>query len=92
MLSDCFCYRRILRFQKVSLSCRIRAVTVSVMESPCIQICVIDAHTKVCSGCHRTLAEIANWSRYSMGERQRIMASLPLRAGQDQQHRQLRKG
>jgi uncharacterized protein len=62
------------------------------MESPCIKVCVIDVHTKVCSGCHRTLAEIAGWSRYSAGERQRIMASLPVRAGQDQQRRQVRKG
>jgi uncharacterized protein len=50
------------------------------MESPCIKVCVIDAHTNVCSGCHRSLTEIARWTQLSVAERQRITASLPARA------------
>jgi uncharacterized protein len=50
------------------------------MESPCIKVCVIDVHTNVCSGCYRSLAEIAQWTQLSAAERQRITASLPARA------------
>jgi uncharacterized protein len=50
------------------------------MESPCIKVCVIDISTNMCSGCHRSLAEIASWSRYTPAERRRITASLPARA------------
>jgi uncharacterized protein len=50
------------------------------MESPCIKVCVIDARTDVCSGCHRSLAEIAGWTQYSAAERRLITASLPARA------------
>jgi uncharacterized protein len=50
------------------------------MESPCIKVCVIDPASGVCDGCHRSLAEIAGWSRYPGAERRRIMALLPARA------------
>ena len=33
------------------------------MESPCVKICSIDPATKRCTGCLRTLEEIAAWSR-----------------------------
>lgn len=46
------------------------------MQSPCEKICVIDPVTRTCSGCGRTLEEIANWTRYSDAERARIMARL----------------
>ena len=44
--------------------------------SPCIQICVIDKETNKCKGCHRTLEEIGNWSRYSDEERMKVMKRL----------------
>lgn len=47
------------------------------MESPCVDICTMDPATGLCSGCGRTLAEIAGWARMSDAERRRIMASLP---------------
>ncbi len=51
------------------------------VESPCIKICVIDSQTKLCTGCGRTLSEIAAWSRLSAGERRRIMTELAARLG-----------
>lgn len=30
--------------------------------SPCISVCVIDERTGLCTGCQRTLDEIAAWS------------------------------
>jgi hypothetical protein len=47
------------------------------METPCVKICVIDQATKQCTGCFRTLEEIARWSSYSNAERRRIMTELP---------------
>jgi uncharacterized protein len=47
------------------------------MESPCIKVCVVEPSTQVCTGCRRTLAEIARWSQLSATERRRIMAELP---------------
>jgi predicted Fe-S protein YdhL (DUF1289 family) len=49
------------------------------MQSPCIQVCVIDAASGLCVGCHRTLPEIAGWSRFTDDERAAIMAALPAR-------------
>jgi predicted Fe-S protein YdhL (DUF1289 family) len=49
------------------------------MESPCIKICVFDPVSERCSGCGRTLDEIADWSSFSDAERRRIMAELPER-------------
>lgn len=49
------------------------------MESPCIKVCVIDPATKLCTGCKRSLAEIAQWSALTDAERQRIMTELPAR-------------
>lgn len=51
------------------------------MESPCVRICVIDNDTGRCTGCQRSLDEIARWSSMSGLERRRIMAELPNRAG-----------
>ena len=49
------------------------------MLSPCIKVCAIDAATGLCSGCARSLAEIAAWSDLSDAERRRIIAQLPRR-------------
>ena len=51
------------------------------VSTPCIQVCVIDPVSKLCEGCGRTLAEIAQWSRLSEAERRAIMAELPKRLG-----------
>jgi uncharacterized protein len=62
------------------------------MESPCIKVCVIDVHTNVCSGCHRSLAEIANWMQFSAAERLQITESLPARARLHMRPDSVRKG
>lgn len=49
------------------------------METPCIQICRLDATNSLCTGCGRTLDEIGNWAEYSAGERRTIMLALPHR-------------
>lgn len=48
-------------------------------STPCIRVCVIDPVSKLCEGCGRTLAEIAQWGRLSEAERLAIMAVLPER-------------
>lgn len=59
------------------------------MESPCINICLLDEDTGLCRGCLRTLEEIGNWSLLTSAERSRIMASLEARradANDEQSH------
>lgn len=48
-------------------------------STPCIKICVIDQASKLCEGCGRTLAEIAQWGQLSEAERLAVMAVLPER-------------
>ena len=50
------------------------------IESPCIKICVIHPAERLCTGCLRTIDEIAVWSRLSPAERRAVMADLPSRA------------
>ena len=52
------------------------------IESPCIKVCVIDPATGLCTGCLRTLEEIAAWGSLSDDARRRIMAALPARRPQ----------
>jgi predicted Fe-S protein YdhL (DUF1289 family) len=49
------------------------------ISSPCTKVCVIDSASGLCSGCGRTLGEIAQWGSLSEAERRAIMASLPER-------------
>ncbi|GAB4511358.1 MAG: hypothetical protein Tsb0019_06750 [Roseibium sp.] len=46
------------------------------MKSPCIKLCQIDRKSGLCSGCRRSLEEIARWARYSDQEREHILAAL----------------
>lgn len=62
------------------------------IDSPCVKICVIHPESKLCTGCLRTLDEIAEWSRMSAQSRREIMASLPARAPQLTQRRGGRAG
>lgn len=50
------------------------------IASPCIQVCVVHREARICTGCYRTLDEIASWSRMTDAERAAIMAALPDRA------------
>ena len=49
------------------------------MESPCVKICVLDPVSDLCTGCGRSLDEIAGWSELSDDERRKIIAELPER-------------
>lgn len=52
------------------------------VSSPCVKICVIHPDSRLCTGCLRSLDEIAQWSRMSDAERGAIMAALPARRSQ----------
>jgi len=43
--------------------------------SPCINVCVLDAGRR-CTGCGRTIDEIAGWGRMSPSERWAVIARL----------------
>jgi len=49
------------------------------METPCIDVCEIDAASGLCIGCGRSIDEVARWSEMSPVERRAIMATLPAR-------------
>jgi len=49
------------------------------LETPCVNVCLLDSDTGLCVGCGRTLQEIANWSAMTPAERRAIMAALPAR-------------
>jgi uncharacterized protein len=44
-------------------------------ESPCIKICTLDA-AGVCTGCLRTVAEIASWISMTSAEQWQLIAVL----------------
>lgn len=47
------------------------------VESPCVQICVVHPTERICTGCYRTIDEIARWSKMDSSERAEIMQDLP---------------
>lgn len=49
------------------------------IESPCVNICTLDARTRLCLGCGRTIDEIARWSTMTPADRSRVMTELPTR-------------
>jgi uncharacterized protein len=49
------------------------------VPSPCVSVCRMDAPTGWCSGCLRTLEEIAGWSRLDDAEKKAVWARLPAR-------------
>ena len=52
------------------------------IQTPCVNICVIDAATRLCRGCWRSIDEITAWGRMTPQARRDVMAQLPARAGQ----------
>ncbi|TMV13250.1 DUF1289 domain-containing protein [Arenibacterium halophilum] len=50
------------------------------VDSPCVKICVVHPVERICTGCLRSIDEIARWSRMSAEERRAVMAELPARA------------
>ena len=49
------------------------------VPSPCISVCVLDAGGRFCTGCFRTLDEIAAWGTLDAAAKRRIVADLPSR-------------
>lgn len=47
--------------------------------SPCINICRMDPDSGLCSGCFRTLDEIANWSRLDATARLSVLDAVDIR-------------
>ena len=50
-------------------------MTLAGPASPCMNVCVLDAD-RVCTGCRRTLDEIALWGRMSAAEQWAVIARL----------------
>lgn len=49
------------------------------IESPCVNICTLDARSGLCLGCGRSSDEIGRWSAMTAAERSRVMTELPAR-------------
>jgi predicted Fe-S protein YdhL (DUF1289 family) len=49
------------------------------IESPCVNICTLDARSGICLGCGRTIDEIAGWTAMNAAERGHIISELPAR-------------
>ncbi len=52
------------------------------VESPCLRVCRIDPETRLCTGCLRSIDEIAGWGGMSVEGRRAVMAALPGRRSQ----------
>ncbi|MGR3756920.1 MAG: DUF1289 domain-containing protein [Tranquillimonas sp.] len=62
------------------------------VESPCIRVCVVHPAERLCTGCLRSLDEIAAWSGMTPEERRAILDDLPARRGRLQRRRGGRRG
>jgi predicted Fe-S protein YdhL (DUF1289 family) len=49
------------------------------LETPCVNICVLDEKSGLCIGCGRSGDEIARWASMTPSDRRAIMAILPER-------------
>jgi uncharacterized protein len=47
------------------------------IETPCVNVCTLDARTGLCLGCGRTVDEIARWTAMDASERAQVMRELP---------------
>ena len=52
------------------------------LPRPCISVCVLDPATGICTGCFRTLDEIAAWSVLDDAGKRAVLAALPARRAQ----------
>jgi predicted Fe-S protein YdhL (DUF1289 family) len=49
------------------------------VPSPCTQVCTMDAGTGLCSGCLRTIDEIASWGSLDDAGKRRVWDRLAVR-------------
>jgi len=52
---------------------------VRITKSPCIDVCVMDEASGLCTGCLRTLEEIATWASASDAERRATLKAIAVR-------------
>jgi predicted Fe-S protein YdhL (DUF1289 family) len=50
------------------------------VASPCVKVCVVHPTERICTGCYRSIEEIARWSAMNDAERQAVLETLPARA------------
>ena len=55
------------------------ALIPTMIKTPCVEICTLDARSGLCLGCGRTIDEIARWTAMSEAERARVMSEPPWR-------------
>ena len=55
---------------------------IEISKSSCIGVCALDARAAYCTGCGRSLAEIAEWGSEGADRKHNILASLPKRMAQ----------
>ena len=53
------------------------------VNSPCINVCVIDTETGFCQGCYRTREEISDWLQFSHDEKVQVISDLSDRAAKE---------
>lgn len=46
------------------------------IQSPCVDVCQMNPFTGLCSGCYRTLDEIAGWLDFSVSEKLEVLKRL----------------
>jgi predicted Fe-S protein YdhL (DUF1289 family) len=49
------------------------------LDTPCVNVCLLDEEIGLCVGCGRTMGEIAGWASMTDPERSAVMAALPAR-------------
>jgi len=52
------------------------------IQSPCVKICVVHPEARICTGCYRSIEEIAGWGGMTNEERASVLNDLPARSGQ----------
>lgn len=51
------------------------------VESPCRKLCALDPVTRTCTGCLRTLDEIARWGRMNDEDKRAVLRRIDLVMG-----------
>jgi uncharacterized protein len=67
--------RRIRIIQRFPRTTGVNVIETAGPASPCINVCVLDAGQR-CTGCGRTIDEIAGWARMSASERWAVIERL----------------
>lgn len=55
---------------------------VAAVPSPCVNVCRMDAASGLCSGCWRTIDEIAAWSTLDDDGKRQVWQAIELRQAQ----------